>query len=103
MYMPRCCLGMGGIEPCGNCGMPCCMGGIEYCCCVCCGGGCMGGNTGGGGGGAEGAGTSTTWKKLASSAMLPRRFQVSPLLEISSSRVTLRSTIHFCSVVSSLN
>jgi len=42
---------------------------------------------------------STTWKKLVSSAMSPRRFHVRPLREISWSRPTLRSTIHFCSVV----
>src|SRR5438477_4042106 len=35
--------------------------------------------------------------------MLPSRFHASPVREISSSRLTLRSTIHFCSVVSSLN
>ncbi len=34
--------------------------------------------------------------------MSPRRFQVSPVTEISSSRETFRSTIHFWSVVSSL-
>src|SRR4051812_29297082 len=46
--------------------------------------------------------SSTTWKKLASSAMLPNRFQTSPVRLISSSRLTFRSTIHFWSVVSSL-
>jgi hypothetical protein len=46
--------------------------------------------------------SSTTWKKLASSAMLPSRFQLSPVRLISSSRDTFRSTIHFWSVVSSL-
>src|SRR5512133_1982071 len=45
---------------------------------------------------------STTWKKLASSAMLPSRFHWSPAREISSSRETFCSTIHFWSVVSSL-
>ncbi|HSM91655.1 MAG TPA: hypothetical protein VLT47_02145, partial [Anaeromyxobacteraceae bacterium] len=45
---------------------------------------------------------STTWKKLASSAMLPSRFHGSPESEISSSRATFCSTIHYWSVVSSL-
>src|SRR5574342_309678 len=45
---------------------------------------------------------STTWKKVASSAMLPRRFHWSPESEISSPRETFFSTIHFWSVVSSL-
>jgi hypothetical protein len=44
---------------------------------------------------------STTWKKLASSGMLPSRFHWSPASEISSSRETFCSMIHFCSVVSS--
>ena len=45
--------------------------------------------------------SSTTAKKLESSGMSARRRHCSPFEEISSSRVTLRSTIHFWSMVSS--
>src|SRR5688572_581690 len=44
---------------------------------------------------------STIMKKEASSVISPSRFQVSPVREVSESRVTFCSTIHCCRVVSS--